>query len=91
MVREFTADADYQSWLTSHPTSLVVNTYRMPSPSYLMLHRSTCRTISGVPARGSRWTGGDYGKFGAEDRADLERWARDKIGGTVTPCSRCRP
>ena len=91
MVRQFVDnDPGYEGWLESHPDGFVVNTYRTPHPSYLMLHRSTCRWISGVPPRGDRWTG-DYAKVCAEDRADLERWARDEVGGTLRGCMKCQP
>ena len=92
MAHEFVDDdAGYRRWLGGHPSGFVVNSFRTPTPAYMMLHRSTCVTISGVPARGSRWTTGDYIKVCAERRADLERWARERAGGTLTPCGLCQP
>ena len=54
-------DAGYLAWLAGHPDGLVLNTYRTPSSSYLRLHQAGCRTITGTPARGTRWTA-DYAK-----------------------------
>jgi hypothetical protein len=44
-------DAGYLAWVGSHPHGFVVNTFRKPDPRYLMLHRATCHTITGKPAR----------------------------------------
>jgi hypothetical protein len=55
-------DAGYLAWLAGHPADFVINTGRSPSAAYLMLHRASCRTISGTPARGSTFTG-DYTKI----------------------------
>lgn len=40
--------AGYLDWLTTHPDGFVLNTYRNPTPGYLMLHHadlsaSACR------------------------------------------------
>jgi hypothetical protein len=43
-------DAGYLAWLAGHPADFVINTGRSPSAAYLMLHRASCRTISGTPA-----------------------------------------
>jgi hypothetical protein len=84
-------DRAYLGWLVSHPNGFVVNAARTPSPDYLVLHRATCGTISGMPARGNRWTTGEYLKVCSEDRADLERWAHNQVGGTLHPCGTCKP
>lgn len=79
-------DAGYQRWLTNQPDGFVVNTYRTPSTVYLVLHRSTCKTISGPPARGSTFMG-EYSKV-CGTREDLERFA-DSLGGEAKPCLLC--
>lgn len=83
-------DRRYLAWLNEHPTGFVLNTYRSPTPSYLRLHRSTCWTISGTPARGRRWTD-DYIKVCSDDAAAITKWAREEIGGEPVPCSHCAP
>lgn len=51
-------DQGYLDWLERHPAGFVVNTFRIPNPSYVILHvtdrccRATCGTITGTPARG---------------------------------------
>jgi hypothetical protein len=79
-------DAGYLSWLSDNPDGYVANTYRSPSPSYLMIHRATCQSINKL--RGDTWTAGDYRKV-CGDRAELERWAHDRVGGRLRPCAHC--
>jgi hypothetical protein len=88
-VREFhDNDGGYLAWLAAHPDGFVLNTNRTPRPSYLMLHRATCGTISGTPARGAGWTTGDYAKV-CGTRTELENFARLRVGGDPTPCGDC--
>ena len=84
-------DAGYDSWLRANPAGYVVNTYRLPSAAYLMLHRSWCRTISGTPTRGSSWTTKDYSKVCAPFVGELTVWAREELGGTLQSCGTCHP
>lgn len=81
-------DSAYLAWLANHRADYVINTYRNPSAGYLMLHRANCYTISGVPSRGSTFTG-DFIKV-CGSRVDLEAFARE-LGGNVTPCGICLP
>jgi len=67
-----------------------VNCERSLNPNYLMLHRATCKTISGTPARGKEWTK-DYIKVCSTDAEPLETWAENKVGGQLKPCRLCRP
>lgn len=80
-------DAGYERWLAGHPGLYVLNTARNPAPNYLMLHRATCRTISGTPARGARWTG-EYIKF-CGHRTELEEFAQTDVGALAQPCRLC--
>ena len=82
-------DPGYLAWVESHQDGFVVNTYRKPDPRYLILHRVTCGTITGKPARGDRWTTGEFMKACSENRADLEQWAREDAGGELKPCGIC--
>ncbi|MDP9364231.1 MAG: hypothetical protein M3Q10_08400 [Chloroflexota bacterium] len=84
-------DEGYLQWLDGHPAGFVLNTSRPAKADYLILHRATCGTITGNPARGSRWTTGDYQKICAEHRSELDRWAHVTAGGTPTRCSLCKP
>lgn len=78
----------YLNWLAQQSGGYVVNTTRQPSASYLMLHKATCRTITGTPTRGQTWTHGDYIKV-CGSRLELERWAAATTGGQVTACGLC--
>lgn len=84
-------DAAYLRWVAAHPGGWVVNCHRRPSANYLVLHRATCGTITGVPARGRTWTEGDYAKVCSEDAAELSRWASGTVGGQLHPCPLCNP
>jgi hypothetical protein len=79
-------DAAYLDWLAEHPTGFVINTGRNPSAAYLMLHRASCGTISGVPARGATFTG-DYTKV-CGSRDELEAFA-SQLGGAAHACGLC--
>jgi hypothetical protein len=90
-VQQFIDDeSGYLTWLSRHPNGYVVNAAREPRPSYLVLHRATCGTISGTPARGDLWTR-DLSKTCSTQRSELEDWARHVVGGSVGPCGLCRP
>jgi len=84
-------DAGYLAWIDGHQHGLVVNTTRKPDSRYLYLHRASCGTIRGTPARGKRWTTGVLIKACSETRADLEQWASQQGGGKLHPCGLCRP
>ncbi|GBE22682.1 hypothetical protein BMS3Bbin01_02058 [bacterium BMS3Bbin01] len=73
MVRIFARDdEDYLAWVASNQNGYVLNTYRPPAASYAVLHRATCSTISGKPARGKRWTDG-YTKVCSQSRGEAAR------------------
>jgi hypothetical protein len=83
-------DQGYLRWLTANPTGYVLNTTRNPIASYLILHRASCSTITGIPSRGRQWTG-PYIKVCSTRRTDLDNWAEQATGGTVQACRRCAP
>lgn len=76
----------YRDWLAANPDGFVLNTTRVPSAPYLILHRSSCRTIN-RPADQRAWTH-DYGKACANTRSAIEAWARVTTGG-VSECRLC--
>jgi hypothetical protein len=86
---EFADDDDgYLRWVRRHPHGFVLNCERSPRADYIVLHRSTCNTISGTPARGDAWTK-DYMKVGATDREGLVRWAESRTSAKPTLCGIC--
>jgi hypothetical protein len=90
MVTKFVdADADYLAWIEAHPNGFVVNAYRVPTAHYLIIHRASCGTISGTPARGDRWTT-EYCKACSLDVGALQDWAKRRTGGELHPCGLCK-
>lgn len=88
VVRKFVDDdAGYLRWIADHADGFVLNTYRQPRANYLRLHRSSCSSVSGTPANGTRWTA-DYIKI-CGDAEQLKRWAMDEVAGEVWECARC--
>jgi hypothetical protein len=83
-------DEGYLDWLRRHPDGLVLNCDRSPRSAYLVLHRATCRTIEGTPARGTAWTG-PYIKACTVSGDALAEWAVQATGGALQPCKLCRP
>jgi hypothetical protein len=48
IVRRFVDDeAGYLAWLAGHPSGFILNLLRSEGAGALMLHRTTCPTISG--------------------------------------------
>jgi len=83
-------NSEYLQWVKSNPNGFVVNSYLIPKPSYLKLHRATCRTITGKPANGKWWTK-DYSKTCSHELNELETWALKDVGGSLKPCKLCKP
>ena len=87
-------EAGYQDWLRRHPQGAYVLNFRRPTPDRtdLKLHRSDCNTIKGSPPSGDDWTQ-TYGKACSTEQQELETFARELLGGTVSPCrqSKCFP
>ena len=42
-------DSAYFAWISSHPTGYVLNIRRKDDPTYVVLHKASCRTVN--PAR----------------------------------------
>ena len=70
----------------SAPHGFVLNCGRPPSPSYLMLHRATCRTINGAPGR--KWTV-SYQKVCGDTLDEVLTWAGQI--GPPSGCGICKP
>jgi hypothetical protein len=81
-------DAGYLAWLAAHPTGYVLNTARNPPPDYVILHRASCRTISGRPTRGGPWTG-PYIKVCSDDQLQIAAWAGMGTAAAPTRCGVC--
>lgn len=82
-------DEGYLRWLAEHPGGYVVNSFRVPTSKYLVLHRASCKHINS-PNR-TNWTTTDYIKTCAKDAAVLDDWAVGATGTGVHPCRACMP
>jgi hypothetical protein len=81
-------DSGYLSWLAAHSAGFVLNVARSPRPGYLVLHRATCRTITGRPTRGGPWTG-LYIKVCSDDDLQLAAWTGREVAAAPTRCGVC--
>ena len=82
----------YFEWLDAHLGGFVVNTRRpIVSANYLVLHRSSCRTIRRSRGAPGALTARSYQKVCADRRVELEEWARREVGGELVPCGICWP
>jgi len=81
-------DEGYLAWVAAHPRGFVLNAARSPRSDYLILHRATCRTITGRPSRGGPWTG-PYIKVCSDDELRIAAWAGQTVGGVPTRCRVC--
>jgi hypothetical protein len=72
------SDAAYQEWLLRNETGYVINTPRNLSPSYMVLHRASCKTIRqyNEMAREGGFTERQYVKVCATTIGELRDWVR---------------
>jgi hypothetical protein len=88
MIQTFVDDEHgFLVWRNRHWQDFIVNCYRKPSSAYLVLHRADCGSL----VRHENYTTRDYIKVCGETRSELDRWAREEIGGELTRCQECSP
>jgi len=91
-IAEFRADdRGYLAWTRAHPDGHVLNIQRSLNPSDARLHRASCRTINGQPARGKTWVEGTYIKICSESARDLLAWTRARASSQIPRCRTCTP
>ncbi len=97
MITEFVGDdAAYLDWLAGHPSGFVLNIRSWCDPSYMVLHRATCRTIS-VTVDGAAFGGFTeraYRKICADTIDELHGWTKSHgrpDGSFSKRCKLCRP
>ncbi len=83
-------DAAYLAWLNAHADGYVANAWAQSPGGSSVLHRATCRRISGRPSAGRVWTH-FYGKACADDRVEVIAWVRDRTGREPATCRTCLP
>jgi hypothetical protein len=82
----------YREWIADHPDGFVLNTHTKLSPSYMVLHRATCRHVTqyfGAATDGG-FTERKYRKVCSETVPPIKEWVRGQ-GGTLSTCSHCKP
>ncbi|GAA1303611.1 hypothetical protein [Saccharothrix xinjiangensis] len=72
----------YDTWLADHQDQYVINAERSLNPDNLVLHRATCRTINGTPARGATWVGSYVKLVGTREELETAHPA-------ARPCRLC--
>jgi len=87
--------AAFEKWLKKNPDGYVVNTTRIPSSMFMVLHRARCKTPeqrSLAPIVGG--PGDGYTKICSTNLDALRDWVRDhgRADGTFsTVCQVCQP
>lgn len=85
-------ESDYFSWVGSHPNGLVLNTRANLSPDYMVLHRASCKLVTGYlgKAKAGGFTERAYRKVCAPTIGPILTWVADS-GGKLSRCSHCDP
>lgn len=87
LVRFIDDDHGYRQWVEQHSNGFVVNSHRNPKLHYLILRCASCGLISSDKIH--NYTTTAYIKTCSEDRAELENWAKNEVGGPVWDCRLC--
>jgi hypothetical protein len=83
-------DDGYLAWLAANQAQFVLNIQRSASPpTNLVLHRASCGTINGTPARGLHWTGPYIKVCGA--MSDLQIYVERVAAAEPRSCGLCMP
>ncbi len=85
-------DEGYLDWVARHADDGWVLNSHITDPGSLshVLHRASCRTVTGTPARGSRWTH-EYLKACGTDRAAVVRIGELLARKKPVYCRICSP
>ena len=89
IIRFIDDDPGYLKWVGRIPPDTWLIARDAPVHP-IWLHRATCWTINGRPARGRTWTG-PYIKSCSQHRGTLADWAETTLGGELDPCPLCGP
>jgi len=81
----------YLCWLEENAMGFIVNSYRHPTPDYLILHKATCGTIRHATRGEGNWTNTGFIKICSLDKTKLSEWAESQVRGDLKPCQICKP
>jgi hypothetical protein len=79
----------YLYWVTHHRTGYVLDCFRKPTKSRLMLHRATCPQIKTCPGKRTHWTTGRHAKACSLDADALQAWAIEQAHAEPDLCASC--
>lgn len=82
-------DDAYLRWIEENPDGYLINAARKPKANYIVLHKSSCGTMSS--SERSNWTTTDLLKVCSNDIEELKEWALETTGGTCQSCQICNP
>ena len=79
----------YLYWVTHHRTGYVLDCFRKPTKSRLMLHRATCTQIKASANKRTHWTTGRHAKACSLDADSLKGWAVEQAHAEPKLCVEC--
>jgi len=87
-------DPGYAAWLAIHQDGFVANMTRTKTPTYFMVHRGSCKTITPGSSRNNEpgaFTARSYRKAVSDDLADLVAWGEQQgfADEGITACRVC--
>ncbi len=94
MIEFLDDDEGYFAWLAANSDGFVLNVPRLPKPSYVVLHRATCGSISSDKHVPGAYTERSYRKVCASSVAELQDAAKREgrgDGSFSKRCGLCRP
>ena len=79
----------YLYWVAHHRTGFVLDCFRKPSKSRLMVHRANCAEIKASASKHTHWTTGRHMKACSLDVEPLKAWAVEQAGTEPQLCATC--
>jgi hypothetical protein len=79
----------YLYWVAHHRAGYVLDCFRKPSKSRLVLHRAACAEIKASTNKHTHWTTGRHMKACSLDVEPLKVWATEQAGAQPQLCANC--
>ena len=86
-------DDEYKNWIKKNLIGFVINTYKIPSSTYMVLHTHKCHSINdlAITAGEDAFTSNGYTKICANAIGDLETWLSANNFTISKECQKCNP
>ena len=88
MIQFVDRDKQYKDWIKNNPDGFVVNSYKEPSSTYLIIHKASCYTITELKGTAKSFTE-KYSKTCSNKLDELDNWVKNDIGGEFCRCRKC--